>query len=179
MIIGIVGWNCSGKDTAAKYLESKGFKHYSLSDEIRFELNDRGLRITRDSLIEVGNRMRRKFGPDILAQRVLAKAESDKKIVITSVRNIHEAYLIQKLGILIHVKCDVHERLRRMIARGRENDPKTYEELIEKEKIEKSSDENEQNISETLRMAAHVFVNEDLKELHKQIDEFLEKEIEG
>ncbi|HIH20673.1 TPA: hypothetical protein HA244_05380, partial [Candidatus Micrarchaeota archaeon] len=98
MIIGLVGQNCSGKDTAAQYLESVGFEKYSLSDYLRQLLaNNKELlaiekeknpsfftklveiispggkksEITREKLIQLGNSLRDEFGSGVLGERAL------------------------------------------------------------------------------------------------------------
>ncbi|HLC32399.1 MAG TPA: hypothetical protein VJJ82_01080 [Candidatus Nanoarchaeia archaeon] len=42
MNLGIAGDHCSGKDSAAKYLEGKGLVHISLSDFLRDKAKKRG-----------------------------------------------------------------------------------------------------------------------------------------
>ena len=52
MIIGITGTNAAGKGEASKYLVSKGFQYFSLSDVLREELAVAGKEATREHLIE-------------------------------------------------------------------------------------------------------------------------------
>ena len=75
MIIGITGDYASGKDSAASILEKMNFYHVSFSDLIREELRRRNIKITRENLIEMGNRMREKSGPNILAKIALEKVK--------------------------------------------------------------------------------------------------------
>ena len=77
MIIGLTGKNGSGKTAVCEYLKSRGFAYRSLSDEIREEIQRRSRGIDRDTLIEVGNELRSKFGPGILAERIVADLEND------------------------------------------------------------------------------------------------------
>jgi hypothetical protein len=55
MLIGLTGRNAAGKGEVAKYLQTKSFYYYSLSDAIRDELRSRKLEVSRESLIQVGN----------------------------------------------------------------------------------------------------------------------------
>ena len=48
MIIGLTGPNAAGKGEVARYLERRGFHYFSLSDEIRDEVRQRGLEISRE-----------------------------------------------------------------------------------------------------------------------------------
>src|SRR5437773_7761419 len=79
MLIGLTGRNAAGKGEVARYLQTKSFYYYSLSDVIRDEIRSRRLQPTRDLLIAVGNELRQKYGAKILAERVLARIEDDKQ----------------------------------------------------------------------------------------------------
>jgi len=105
MIIGLTGKNASGKGEAANYLKSKGFVYYSLSDVIREEATKRGIGHSRDNLINLGNELRKKFGPDYLAKQINIKIKQQlkkkKNFVIDSIRSPHEAKeLIKNKGIV-------------------------------------------------------------------------------
>ncbi len=78
MIIGLTGKNGAGKTEVSNYLKSRGFEYFSLSDEIRNEIRVRGLQMARDTLIEVGNELREKFGPGVLAERILTRLGNDR-----------------------------------------------------------------------------------------------------
>ena len=82
MIFGITGYYGSGKDAVAKYLESKGFIHHSLSDELRSELIKRNMKITRKNLIDIGNELRKEHGPGVIAKILsIEPDESEKRFV--------------------------------------------------------------------------------------------------
>ena len=70
MIIGLTGTNAAGKSTLLNFLISKGFNNFSLSDIIREELVKRGIEISRQNLIDIGNEMRAKYGASILADKI-------------------------------------------------------------------------------------------------------------
>ena len=57
MILGITGTIRSGKDTAANYLVSKGFTHYSLSDYIRKVVREQGLDQTDRTILQKAKQM--------------------------------------------------------------------------------------------------------------------------
>ena len=75
MIIGVTGAYSSGKDTVAEIIIKSGFSHISLSDILRDELKKEEKKITRDDLINGGNKLREKYGPNILAKKALEKAK--------------------------------------------------------------------------------------------------------
>src|SRR5262245_28285001 len=87
MLIGLTGRNAAGKGEVAKYLQTKSFYYYSLSDAIRDEIRLQGKEPTRELLILAGNELRHKFGSAILAERILQRLEDDKNYVIDSIRN--------------------------------------------------------------------------------------------
>ena len=95
MIIGLTGKNGSGKTAVSEYLKSRGFEYHSLSDAIREEIRKRGLEITREVLIDVGNELREKFGPGILAERILPSLRNDQNYVIDSIRNPQEVDVLK------------------------------------------------------------------------------------
>ena len=43
--------------------------------------------MSRELLIQVGNELRQRFGPAVLAERIIAKLDDDKNYVIDSIRN--------------------------------------------------------------------------------------------
>jgi dCMP deaminase len=177
MIIGLTGENCAGKSTAAEYLMKKGFYYYSLSDVIREELKAEGKPVSRENLIEKGNTLRERFGPGILGAKIGQKLQKDKNYVIDSIRNPAEVDALRKLGrfFLLYVTAPDDARFERIKARGREEDPRTYDAFIRIEGLEmESADKTRQNLKGTFAMADKKIVNEgDFNELHEKIDNAL------
>lgn len=114
MIIGLTGTNAAGKGTVAKYLVEKGFRYYSLSDELRQLLKKRKIPATRANLIEGGKYYRKRFGRGYLAAVVIKKIK-DKNGVVDSIRNLGEVAELkkQKNFFLIAVDAPVQIRFRR------------------------------------------------------------------
>ena len=179
MIIGLTGENCAGKGTVADYLKKKGFYYLSLSDVIREELKVEGKEITRDSLVEKGNKMRTEFGPAIMAVKTIAKIQKDKNYVIDSIRNAAEATELKKLPdfFLVHITAPPDVRYTRMHARNREYDPRTFETFMELEKLEKkNTDENKQSIVDAVAKADLKISNSaTLMDLYEKVDLALAK----
>ena len=176
MIIGITGYYASGKDTVAEYLQKKGFQHFSLSDEIRHEATKKNIPPIRDNLIKLGNDLREKFGPGILAQRINLKLKENKNYVITSIRNPEEINNLNENQnfILISVEAEQKKRFELLKQRARENDPKTFQEFVEKEKIEESSDPNKQQLNKCAKLAKFIIENNGtLEELHTKTEKLL------
>ena len=173
MIIGVTGLYGSGKDTVAQLLMEKNFYHFSLSDFIREELKKRKMSLTRDNLINLGNELREKFGNTVLAQRALAEIKDGENYVITSIRNVDEAKLIlaREDAVLVNVIAPIHERLERLVARKREGDPQTLEELKAKERKEMSSNSAEQQLDRVSRLAKVTLRNDgNMEQLRSKVD---------
>lgn len=134
-IIGLVGLPGAGKTTVTEFLEKHGFVKVILSDIIRDELKRRGIvEYTREILQDVGNEMRRKFGPDVLARRAMKQLKilGNEKYVIDGIRNLSEiAYLKkQKQFYLIGVKAPSQVRFERLKERITNPLQKSYPEFL-------------------------------------------------
>ena len=177
MIIGLTGRNGAGKGTVAEYLKKKGFYYLSLSDILREELEKQGKEITRENLIKLGNELRTKSGPGVLAERTNAKLSFEKNYVIDSIRNPGEVNALKqnKNFFLINVDAAADTRFDRLKERNRENDPQTKEEF---EALERKEEENEdkaaQQLKETREMTDVTLMNESsIEELGNKIDKVL------
>ncbi len=163
MIVGITGENCAGKTTAAEFLKRKGFEYLSLSDVIRDELKKDNKDITRQALVDMGNLLRKKYGPGALAIKTLEKIKPHKNYVVDSIRNPHEVEVLRRNDrfILLYITAPPELRFERMKSRNREYDPKTFEEFLKFERLEKENkDENKQNLSKTAQLADIKIVND-------------------
>ena len=177
MIIGLTGRNASGKGAAAEFLKSKGFAYHSLSDVIRGEVRARGLPLTRDNLIATGRELRAKHGTGYLAERILEQLEPGRNYVVDSFRHEDEVTVFRKASEfhLLAVRAESEIRFERIKARGRENDPKTYEAFLELEKKESISLQAEgQNLTATEARANRVLENNGTaEEFSKALGELL------
>ena len=177
MIIGLVGFYCSGKDTIAEYLvKKKGFSHYSLSGILTEELKARGIKPTRDKLIKSGNGLRKKSGHSILAKMALKKCAGDGDYVISSIRHPAEVEELseRKDFYLVDVKAPAKLRFRRMLERKREGDPLTFEDFLEYEKSESRKNGSGQQLEVCKKIATRTINNAgSIKVLRSKIDKLL------
>ena len=174
MLIGITGTNSSGKETVAEYLIKKGFAHFSLSDELREIAKERGSDTTRETLIALGNELRKKYGEGELAKRVLKKIQG--KAVVSSIRNLGEIKELkkQKNFILVNVDAKPQIRFKRAQKRNRLGDTKTLKEFIAQEERENSQNKFAQQLSLCQKEADYIINNNGtLKELYAQIEKIL------
>jgi dCMP deaminase len=182
MLIGLTGRNASGKGEVAKYLQTKSFYYFSLSDVIRDEVRKRGLPLTREMLIQTGNELREHFGPGILAHRILARVEDDKHYVIDSIRNPSEVEALRaaKHFKLLRVEAHLHTRFERLKNRAREGDPLSFERFVELEEREWEGSQNSQNLRVVEALADYAVSNDGtLEQLHAEVDRLIPQMIRG
>jgi dCMP deaminase len=177
MIIGLTGRNGSGKTEVSNYLRTRGFEYHSLSDEIRDEIRRCGREITREVLIAVGNDLRYRFGPGILAQRILQRLGRDRNYVIDSIRNPSEVEVLKQREdfTLVSVEADAVIRFERSRKRGREAAAPTLPQFLQEEGRElDSADPASQQLLATGRLADVTLSNNGtLIDLHRQLDTLL------
>jgi dCMP deaminase len=174
MVIGLTGRNAAGKGEVAKYLQTKSFYYYSLSDAIRDELRSRKMEVNRESLIRTGNELRQAFGPAVLADRILKNIEPDRNYVIDSIRNPAEVAALRNAGgnfKLIKIDAPVRLRFERTVVRRRESDPLNYEEFVALDNRESVGDPSSQNLTQVEQLADEVLINDgSLQDLYPRID---------
>jgi len=179
MIFGLTGKNGSGKSTVAEFLITRGFQFYSLSDILREELQNEKKTITRENLIEIGNRLREQHGASVLAEKVSEKIHPDKNYVIDSIRNPFEVKTLKRLcGFkLIKVEAPIELRFERCKIRSREGAELTFEtfKAIEEKEL-KSDSPTAQQILHTESLADYAVKNEhNIETLHTQLISLLKK----
>jgi len=173
-IIGLTGTNGSGKGEAASFFGRHGYAYYSLSDLIREELKKCGLESTRDNLIRTGNRLRKKFGADILARRTTEKIKGNA--VIDSIRNPKEVALLRSLKdfTLLAVDAPPEIRYERVRLRGRNESALSLQEFIAKEQEEMTTLETGQQLQQCMQMADFFVMNDStLDAFHRKLEKFL------
>ena len=178
MIIGLTGTNGSGKDTVAEYLEkNKDYRHYSLSDELRRELEKRGVAAVRENLIRIGTELRGSEGSSVLAKRVMENFVPGENYVVTSIRHPDEIVELKKLGgfFMVSVDAPAGTRFERLRRRARKGDPRSLEELLEMEKTESQTSGPGQQLGECRKLADYTLLNDtgSLNSLHERIDAML------
>jgi dephospho-CoA kinase len=173
-LIGLTGTNGAGKGEAAAYFTVKGYAGFSLSDAIRDELRARGEAESRDNLIRTGNELRERFGPDVLARRIMAKIGSGERAVIDSIRNIHEiAFLRRERGfLLLAIDAPVEVRFARVALRGRDESATDLEAFRNKEAEERAGGAAAQQLEACMAAADLLIINDGtIPEFHHELEE--------
>lgn len=158
--VGLTGPNASGKGEVARYLQEIGFSSHSLSDGVREEATRQGLDHSRASLIQVGNWLRQRFGPGVLAERALPLLSG--RSVVDSIRNPGEIAVLRRLPTfrLLGVDAPVELRFDRSRLRGRAGDGATLEEFRRKEDLEQAEEGSGQQLRVCLSLADVVICND-------------------
>jgi len=155
-------------------LRDLGFSIHSLSDVVREEAAARGLPPERGHLIEVGNDLRRRFGPGALAERIVPRLGA--RDVVDSIRNPAEVAVLRRLPgfVLARVTAPVATRFQRSLARARPGDPDTLEAFRRREGQENASDPSGQQLDRTAALADVVLDNDgDLETLEGAVHRLL------
>ena len=180
IVFGLTGKNASGKGTVAEILKKKNFTYHSLSDSLRDELKSLRKEETRENLIDIGNELREKGGPGVLADKLMPKLNSENNHIVDSIRNPLEVISLRKETLLRRfflISVDANSKLRydRLCSRGRIGDTDSWEKFIEQEKKEENNDDpNKQQLSRTMEMADYSIDNSGtLEELEAQVNRII------
>ena len=98
IVIGITGTLGAGKGTVVEYLvQHHGFTHYSARELITKSLHERGIPVSRDTLIDMANELRANCGHAHIMESLYEKAmAAGENAVIESVRAIAEVDALKK-----------------------------------------------------------------------------------
>ena len=176
MIIGITGTLGAGKGTVVEFLKQKGFVHLSVRDFLIGEIKRRNLEINRNNMLLVANDLREKNSSSYIAERLYEKAKNEtKNCVIESLRSVGEVEALKNKGTfyLIGVDADIKTRYERIKQRQSASDNVTFEEFVEDEKFETTSeDPSKSNVLRCLGLADFKLENNgNLEDLNKKIEE--------
>ncbi|MEM5853255.1 MAG: AAA family ATPase [Candidatus Aenigmatarchaeota archaeon] len=180
-VIGITGTIGSGKEVVRKILESK-FSCYSvtLSSVILAHVK---VKPDRSTLQDLGNELRKKYGNFILAKLATDYLQRDKEmIIVDGIRNPGEVdYLKKTFGnkfFLIAVDAPRELRWERIKARGKEGDPKSWEEFISVDERDQGVGEplHGQRVRDCMNMADFLIINDStIEDLERKVSEVIKK----
>jgi dephospho-CoA kinase len=181
-VIGLTGTMGSGKEVVKDFLIKKFNCYYvTLSDVIRGEIEKKKGNLTRQTQQDMGNEMRKKYGPHILAMLAIEYLSKSKEMaVIDGIRNPGEIeYLRKKFGPdfkLIAIDASPEVRFERILKRGQASDPKTWEEFAALDERDKGKDEPEygQQVKRCMEQANFTVMNDGtLEEFENKINEIV------
>jgi dephospho-CoA kinase len=142
LIVAITGMPGAGKSTAAKALESRGFKRIVMGDVIREETRRRGLEPSEKDTAKVMLELREKYGPGAVAEVCLRLLGTMKEqaVVIDGIRSPAEVEVFARVGEvrLIAIHASRERRFKLLTERGRSDAPTSRGSFDERDKRELS-----------------------------------------
>jgi len=178
MIIGLTGTLAAGKGTISEFFKERGFTHYSVRAFLTEEIRKRGMEVNRDSMVNIGNELREKYGASYIAEQ-LYEIGKKENCIIESLRTPGEVESLKNKGefYLISIDADPKIRYERILRRASETDKISFEEFLENERREmNSTDVNKQNISKCIEMSDFKIINNgSIDELKRKVHEIYGK----
>lgn len=169
--IGFCGLPGSGKSSSIDAIRDLG-EVVTMGDVVRNEARKRCIELSDDNLGKIAKELREKHGPEILAEKCveLINNINSEVVFIDGVRSIFEVNVFKKSWKfpLIAINLDDKSRFKRLSERGRSDDPKSIEELKERDKREVGF-----GLEDVIDRADYIVFNnstiEDLKRKTKEI----------
>ncbi|MEM1582017.1 MAG: AAA family ATPase [Candidatus Bathyarchaeia archaeon] len=160
MVIGITGMPGAGKDTVKEIVREYGFPVVVMGDEIRDEAARRKIEPTPENLGKIMLQIRAEEGPEVLAKRCIPKirALGAQVVVVDGLRSPHEVREFKKEFSrfkVIAIHASPKTRFKRLLRRGRSDDPKDWETFYMRDQRELSV-----GIGEVIATADYMIVNE-------------------
>jgi len=163
ILICITGMPCSGKSLVAKALSLVADYVISMGDIVREEALRRGVELTPNNLAKLAKELRRLGGPDVIAREVVSRIGriNANIIVIDGVRSLDEISVFKNFGkvYIVAVHSSPKTRFTRLLARGREGDPRDWSEFVLRD-----MSEIELGIGSVIALADVMIVNEGIDE---------------
>jgi len=171
-LICLTGMPGAGKTVVAEIARSMGLKVYSMGDIVRKEvLREKGY-LSWEEIKRVMFELRQREGPRAVAKRVVQALMRDswEIAIIEGVRSLDEIEEFKTMGrvIILAIHSSPIDRYIRLKNRAREGDPKSFEELQERDFKELSL-----GLGNVIALADYMLVNdgtlEDFKEEARKV----------
>lgn len=175
-LILITGMSGSGKTTLAHYAEEHGYRVITMGDVIRDLAEERGLDPTPRNLGLIAEGIRREGGDAAVARRCVEKLSGWETAYVTvdGIRSLEEVEAFREAFsdvVLVAVHASPRTRFGRLRERGRSDDPRDLEALLERDRRELGF-----GVGSAIAMADHIVVNEgSLPDLKRAFEGLMER----
>jgi len=158
-VIVIVGMPGAGKGLVSKTATSRGIPVLVCGDVVREETERRGLPATPENMGDVMLALRREEGFGVVAERLVPKIQSSSSsvVIVEGVRSMAEIDELRRNHnvAIVAVHASPKTRYERLTLRGRSDDPKNWQEFVERDSRELSV-----GIGNVIALAEEMLVNE-------------------
>jgi len=138
-VLAICGLPGSGKTTAIEAIEDLGII-VTMGDVVRNEVQKRHLEPSGSNIGRIAKELRERYGPAIIAEKCvdLIKSKNEENIFIDGVRSLSEVSVFRRYWKfpIIAIIVDEEKRFKHLFERSRSDDPKSLEDLKERDKRE-------------------------------------------
>ncbi len=138
-VLAICGLPGSGKTTAIEAIEDLGII-VTMGDVVRDEVKERNLEPSGNNIGKIALELREKCGPAIIAEKCveLIKKKNEEIIFVDGVRSLSEVSIFRKYWKfpIIAIVVDEEKRFKHLFERNRSDDPKSLEDLKERDRRE-------------------------------------------
>jgi len=178
ILIGTAGMPGAGKDTVKRVVQKLGLPVVVMGDEVRAEAKRKGLTITPENLGEIMLQLRKKEGPAAVAKRCIPKikAMESSVVFIDGIRSLHEIEEFKKEFPdfrILAVHASPKTRFKRLLKRGRRDDPQSWEGFMERDRRELKV-----GLGAVIATADYMVINEGTKrELEANLMKLLRREV--
>jgi dephospho-CoA kinase len=158
-VVAIAGMPGAGKGLVSSIAQSRSIPVFVCGDVIREETERRGFPTTPENMGRVMLSIRREQGPGVVAERLIPRIASSasRVVVVEGVRSMDEveALMQDHTVTILAVHASPRTRYERLVRRGRSDDPKSWEEFVERDSRELSV-----GIGNVIALAEQMLVNE-------------------
>lgn len=139
----VAGLPGAGKSIVVEAARSLKLPVFSMGDVVREEATRRGLDKSAENLRAIALELREERGPQVIAEmtveKIMSKASGSEVVLIDGVRSWDEVEYFSSVFsqiILISVHAPPKIRFKRLLKRGRKDDPKSWEDFIKRDEVE-------------------------------------------
>ncbi len=154
----VTGMPGSGKSIISRVLaKALNARIYSMGDIVRREVTRRGLEVNVRNVEQVATELREELGKAAVAILLAREFKDEDTIIVDGLRSLDEVAVFSKYGriCLVAVHASPYTRYRRLMARGRVDEVKGWEDFMLRDRKNL-----EYGIGGAIAMADYMIVNE-------------------